>query len=160
MLRRFAIRGFKSLEDVEMEPPRLAVLIGPNAAGKSNLLDALQMLARTATERTLADALVPPIRGFPQEAFTFPSGGLPELLAQPSAQFSLEADLELEPEGRREERVRYRLAVAIDPDSGELTVADERLVKLSKDYEPKERTRSCRRDAPSLVAVTEAGSAS
>lgn len=65
MLRRFAIRGCKSLEDVEMEPPRLAVLIGPNAAGKSNLLDVFQMLARTATERTLADALAPPIRGFP-----------------------------------------------------------------------------------------------
>ncbi len=50
-----------------MEPPRLAVLIGPNAAGKSNLLDAFQMLARTAAEQTLADALAPPIRGFPQE---------------------------------------------------------------------------------------------
>lgn len=151
MLHRFAIRGFKSLEDVEMEPPLLAVLIGPNAAGKSNLLDAFQMLARTATERTLADALAPPIRGFPQEAFTFPAGGLPELLAQPSAQFSLEADLELEPEGRREERVRYRLAVAIDPDSGELTVADERLVKLSKSYDAKEQPRVERQDGSLVV---------
>ncbi|MGI8845443.1 MAG: AAA family ATPase [Thermoleophilaceae bacterium] len=43
-------RPSRSTTRVERSP------IGPNAAGKSNLLDAFQMLARTATERTLADA--------------------------------------------------------------------------------------------------------
>jgi predicted ATPase len=49
MLPRLAIRGFKSLEDIELQLPPLAVLAGPNAAGKSNMLDAIQMLARAGT---------------------------------------------------------------------------------------------------------------
>lgn len=52
-LHRFAIRGFKSLVETEVELPGLAILAGSNAAGKSNLLDALQMLARAGTQRTL-----------------------------------------------------------------------------------------------------------
>jgi AAA15 family ATPase/GTPase len=57
MLKRLVVRGFKSLRDVLIEPPRLAVLFGPNAAGKSNLLDAMQALSRIGTQRTLADAM-------------------------------------------------------------------------------------------------------
>lgn len=128
MLRRIAIKGFKSLVDVELELPRLAVLAGPNAAGKSNLLDAIQMLARAGTQRTLADALGDPIRGFPDEAFTLPAGGLPGLLAQPSASFELEADLEIEAVDEPE-RVRYRVGVEIDR-TGALSVAEEYLTVL------------------------------
>ena len=93
MLKSLTVRGFKSLKDVTVELPRMAVLFGPNAAGKSNLLDAIQALSRIGTQRTLADALSEPIRGYPIEAFSFPSGGLAELLSASSAQFSLEADL-------------------------------------------------------------------
>jgi predicted ATPase len=35
VLRRIAIKGFKSLVDVELVLPQLVVLAGPNAAGKS-----------------------------------------------------------------------------------------------------------------------------
>src|SRR3989338_11715686 len=80
MLKNLTVRGFKSLKDVTVEFPRMAVLFGPNAAGKSNLLDAIQALSRIGTQRTLADALSEPIRGYPIEAFSFPSGGLAELL--------------------------------------------------------------------------------
>ena len=52
MLKRLAVRGFKSLQDVSVEFPRMAVLFGPNAAGKSNLLDAIQALSRIGTQRT------------------------------------------------------------------------------------------------------------
>ena len=38
MLIRLTVSGFKSLVDVEVDFPRLTVLFGPNAAGKSNLL--------------------------------------------------------------------------------------------------------------------------
>lgn len=143
MLHRLVIRGFKSLPDVSLELPGLAVFAGPNAAGKSNLLDALQMLARVGTQRTLADAFAPPIRGFPAEAFTLPKGGLPELLRQPSANLSVEADLVL---GRAEgngkpERLRYRTSIDIDPDAGALSVADEYFTRLSKDWLPKDNPR-------------------
>jgi predicted ATPase len=139
VLKRIHIKGFKSLVDVELELPRLSVLAGPNAAGKSNVLDALQMLARAGTQRTLADALGSPIRGFPSEAFAFPSGGLPALLAQPSAQFSLEADLELatKTSASAAEHARYRLGVQIDPDTGVLTLGDEYLTSMTSDWRQK-----------------------
>jgi len=38
MLKRIHIKGYKSLVDVEVKLPPLAVLFGPNAAGKSNFL--------------------------------------------------------------------------------------------------------------------------
>jgi predicted ATPase len=39
------IEGFRSFKKVELEMPRLAVLIGPNGGGKSNLLDFLALMA-------------------------------------------------------------------------------------------------------------------
>lgn len=42
VLKRLKIRRFKSLHDVEIALPRMTVLFGPNAAGKSNLLDGIQ----------------------------------------------------------------------------------------------------------------------
>lgn len=138
MVRRVRIAGFKSLADVELNLPRLAVLAGPNAAGKSNVLDALQMLARAGTQRTLADALAPPIRGFPTEVFTLPSGGLPEFLELPSASFNIEADLELSPPpgNGQPERARYRAQIKIDPDAAVLSLGDEYLMRMTKDWRP------------------------
>jgi len=60
MLRKLTVQGFKSLRDVTVEFPRMSVLFGPNAAGKSNLLDAIQALSRIGTRRTIADALSQP----------------------------------------------------------------------------------------------------
>ncbi len=142
MLRRIAIGGFKSLVDVELDLPRLVVLAGPNAAGKSNMLDAIQMLARAGTQRTLGDALSEPIRGFPVEAFTFPPGGLPELLRAHTAQFTIAADLEIPSvNGGDVTRASYRLGVDIDPDTGVLSLADEHLTKATKQWGPKDNPR-------------------
>src|SRR3990172_13243554 len=118
MLKSLTVRGFKSLKDVTVEFPRMAVLFGPNAAGKSNLLDAIQALSRIGTQRTLADALSEPIRGYPIEAFLFPSGGLAELLAAPSRRFSIQADLT-----RGGGIYRYCVEVEIVPGSGTLLIA-------------------------------------
>ncbi len=134
MLKRLMVRGFKSLRKVEMSFPRMAVLFGPNAAGKSNLLDAIQALSRIGTQRTLADALGEPIRGYPIEAFTFPQGGLAELLGTESARFSLEADLTA-----GSEAYRYRVEVEIAPGSGRLSIADEYLAQLTARAEPRGR---------------------
>ncbi len=128
MLEKLTIRGFKSLVRVEdVELPQLAVLFGPNAAGKSNLIDAIQMLSRLATSRTLSDALSEPIRGYPIEAFSFPPGGLAELLKKPEPGFELEATI-----GIGKERFRYRIKVQINPSSGHLSVADEYLALLTQ----------------------------
>ena len=102
------------------------------------MLDAIQMLARAGTQRTLGDALRSPIRGFPAEAFTFPRGGLPELLQSPTAQFSIEADLEIPiGSGASIDRARYRMGIDIEPDAGVLSLGDEYLARMTRSWEPK-----------------------
>ena len=95
MIRRIKIRGFKSLHDVEIHLERLSVLFGPNAVGKSNLLDALSLVSRVVQSKTLNDAFSPPFRGKAIESFTYPEGGLEELVRQESATFSVEVDVYL-----------------------------------------------------------------
>ncbi|HYM65842.1 MAG TPA: AAA family ATPase, partial [Patescibacteria group bacterium] len=141
MLKQISVKGFKSLVDVRLDLPRLVVLAGPNAAGKSNVLDAIQMLSRAGTQRTLGDALNDPIRGFPAEAFTLPSGGLPELLETRTARFSIGADLEIPGGSGAIDRVRYRMGVDIDPDAGVLSLADEYLARTANDWEQKGNAR-------------------
>jgi len=97
MLKRIRIKGYKSLMDVEVALEPLSVLFGPNAAGKSNFLDALQLLSRIASSGTLTEAFEPPYRGKPLESFTFDKGGIPSLLKRDSALFSIEADIKLSP---------------------------------------------------------------
>jgi len=97
MLRRIHIRGYKSLADVRVELKPLSVIFGPNAAGKSNFLDTLQLVSRLATSRTLREAFEPPYRGTPLESFTFDAAGVPGLLQRESATLSLEGAVELSP---------------------------------------------------------------
>ena len=85
MLERIRIQGFKSLRDAKVELAPLVVLFGPNAAGKSNLLEALLLLSRLVGERTLSEAFAEGIRGYPLEAFTLAEGGLEQLLHGPHA---------------------------------------------------------------------------
>ena len=127
MLTRLNVRKFKSLGDVTVELPRLAVFFGPNAAGKSNLLDAMQALSWIGNARTLFDALSGPfpVRGHAFEAFSFASGGLSDLLRQGSARFSLEADL-----STAKGRYRYKVEPEVDFRSGQLSIADEYLAQL------------------------------
>lgn len=127
MLNRLTVRGFKSLADATVELPRFTVLFGPNATGKSNLLDAIQALSWIARAPTLPDALGGPfpVRGRSVEAFSFGEGGLPALLRQPSAHFALEADV-----GTKDMHYRYRVQPSMNFRSGELSVSDEYLARL------------------------------
>jgi predicted ATPase len=56
-IERLEIKGYRSLRDVVWEPGQLNVLIGPNASGKSNLLDAC-MLFQEAARGRLAEGVV------------------------------------------------------------------------------------------------------
>jgi predicted ATPase len=149
MLRRLRIKSFKSIQDQTIELPRMTVLFGPNAAGKSNLLDALQCFSRAVTERTLKEAFSPPLRGYPVEAFSFPPEGLPGLLESDLASFTFEADVDTLLTGphRRAEsaespacsepkvtpvRLRYRVEISIEPKSGALSVTNEYLARLTQ----------------------------
>ncbi|MCL6431450.1 MAG: AAA family ATPase [Anaerolineae bacterium] len=166
MIRRVRVRGYKSLADVSIELNPLTVIFGPNAAGKSNLFDALALLARTATHKTLRDAFEEH-RGAPAEAFFRDGSGVDAMLDEGTARFTIEVDVQLSGEvvDTVERRIRlmvqdgspgdgpdkgfrkriqetllcYSLTVEIAPSTGFLRVADERLVALNQDLQPSER---------------------
>lgn len=168
MIRRIHIQRYKSLRDVEVRLQPLSVLFGPNAAGKSNFIDALQLLSRIASSRSLKEAFEPPYRGKPMESFSFDESGLEGLTRKETVSFEIEVDIELSPaviaavnkeilearrgpsdangtEGRKatsfihHTRLRYRIEIGISPRSGVLHVADEYLVALGQDDQPKSR---------------------
>ena len=95
MLTRVHVRNYKSLANVEVKLEPLTVLFGPNAAGKSNLLDVLQLLSKLGTSRTLKDAFDSPYRGKPLESFRIGKKGIKGLVEQERLVFSIEADLRL-----------------------------------------------------------------
>lgn len=125
MLHRLRVQGFKSLVDVDFTLGRLVVIFGPNAVGKSNVLEAITLLSRLVVERTLSDAFAPPLRGYPLEAFALPPGGLPELLDQDEIGLAVEADVGSDP--KTGGGLRYRVDVGARPRSGEMFVRDELL---------------------------------
>lgn len=140
MLTRFSVKGFKSLLDVEIELAPLVVLMGPNASGKSNLLEALLLLSRLATEQTLAAALGPPLRGYPLEAFSLPEKGLEGLLQQERAELTLDAVVQPTPASKKASPLRYQLTLRIHPRTGALEVSGEYLVRLKRDGTPKKNS--------------------
>jgi len=156
LLSRFRVQGFKSLHDVEIELAPLVVLMGPNAAGKSNLLEALLLLSRLAAEQTLAAAFEPPLRGYPLEAFSLPESGLEGLLQQDQSELTLEAEVQparfsgISSRKAASEPLRYRTTIRIQPKTGALEVADEFLVRLKRDLNPKQKPR-IERSGDSLV---------
>ena len=169
MLKRIRIQGYKSFDDLETRLGPLVVLFGPNASGKSNFLDALQLLSRLATSRTVAEAFDPPHRGAPLESFAFGEDGLKGALARERLTLAIEADISLSdavvetvnreirerPEARilapdyndgkpawEHDRVlRYRIEVEMAPRSGSLCVSDEYLAALNRDGKPAGRRR-------------------
>lgn len=127
MLKKLTVRNFRSLADVTLELPQLAVLFGTNGSGKSNLLEAILTLSRIGNERTLADAFEP-LRGTPLETFRVGAGGWPTMFRNGSASFALEADVSTCGGGS----YRYRVRPEMDFTSGALRVRDEYLTQLTK----------------------------
>ena len=156
MLRRISIRGYKSLKRVDLPLEPLTIVVGPNAAGKSNLLDAIGLLSRTA-QSDLQSAFTDH-RGEPLRSFTFDERGIEGLIERGTASFRIEVDVELSEstvarvnrtitdtrEGHepsralvREHLLRYSLEVQLRTDSGVLQVMDESLQALTNDLNVK-----------------------
>lgn len=55
MLSSFSVRGFKSLRDATLHLEELTLLVGWNASGKSNVLEALELLCWTSRAPRLSD---------------------------------------------------------------------------------------------------------
>lgn len=165
MLQQMRIKGYKSFRDAEVRLEPLSVLFGPNAAGKSNFLDALQLFSKLGTGRVVEEAFDAPHRGEPIESFWLGTDGIKSLRKKRRLAFSMEADLRLSDSvvaaahrqvmeawrsegngatGRsrpavpqvRERYLRYRLEIEMLPRSGALRVADEYLAALSRSGRP------------------------
>jgi predicted ATPase len=169
MIRRVHIKGYKSLRDVEIELQPLTIVFGPNAAGKSNLFDALGLVSRIATSKTLREAFHQH-RGAPLEAFYYADTGLEGLFKKKTAQFTIEVDIRLsedvvktvedrvqqvreEVPGREdlaerprrtvvERDLRYSVTIQIATDTGYLQVLSERLTALKADGTGEKRSRA------------------
>lgn len=50
MIESVRFKNFKALRDVEIKLERLTVLVGPNASGKTSILQCLHCLSRLAHE--------------------------------------------------------------------------------------------------------------
>jgi AAA15 family ATPase/GTPase len=55
MIRRVKIENYKSLKAAEVPLKELSVVLGPNAAGKSNLFDDVNLYAASKQDRGLND---------------------------------------------------------------------------------------------------------
>ncbi|MGH8906622.1 MAG: AAA family ATPase [Egibacteraceae bacterium] len=158
MIHQVKVKGYKSLDGASVVFQPLSVIFGPNAAGKSNLLDLLGLVSRMATGPL--DAAFEEHRGAPLEAFTFDDTGLKGVQSKRNARFSVELDVFLSDavvrsveerirqarEGLRdssgrnryvtERRLRYRVTVEVITATGHLRVMDERLEALKNDWTP------------------------
>jgi predicted ATPase len=160
MIRRIKIENYKSLRQAEVELRPLTVIFGPNAAGKSNLFDALNLVARIVTSRNLKEAFEQH-RGLPLESVHYSKGSFADLLKKDTHRIAFEIDVDLsdgvvedieqrirelrkgidasdgegETRGKtriKERSLRYRMELEIHSKSGVLRVMDERLVALRK----------------------------
>lgn len=172
MLTRIEIDGFKTFEEFSLDLRPLLIIAGANAAGKSNLFDAIRLLSRLA-ETDLRSAFTN-LRGEPHELFRRNRADehvtrmtlAVELLLEPSVsdpwgqvqalthtRFRYELSIERRPDAKGLERlyVVHEAAVPIRKSEDEW-LAPERPSKAFVEHHLKYSRR-----APLLETVTEAG---
>ncbi len=160
MIKRVKIHNYKSFQDLTVELRPLSVIFGPNAAGKSNFLDALYFLSRAISQKNLKEAFEGH-RGLPLESFYYGDEGYDGNLKKNNLQFAIEVDVELSPatiekveeivQAKRkgidspglsktiitEHLLRYHLTIEALPETGYLRVMDERLCAIKSNGEEK-----------------------
>ena len=127
------IEGFRSFKKVELEMPSLAVLIGPNGGGKSNLLDLLKLMAE-AGRGELASAST----GAVVFAISLSDSTLPKKFALSSASGNYRSSLPLPPnfqvlEPSRNTRYDIKFNVSLRGSGDNFRVWEEKLRVESPD---------------------------
>lgn len=115
MLRRIEALGYRCLRQVEVELDEFQILVGPNAAGKSTLLDAVAFLGEFVT-MGLQDAVRKRTSNFQDLVWNRPDHDL-------GCEIAVEVDLSDErkqklADGSVYDRLRYEVAVREDPKAG------------------------------------------
>jgi len=134
MLARLQVDGFKTFEQLDVEFQPFTVVPGSNAAGKSNLFDALQLLSNSA-DRDVNEALRH-LRGEPSELFRTTADGA-------ASRISLAAEVLVDPivvdsYGSRvvlkHTRIRYEVVLErreIRPNVPRIHVVEERVFPIA-----------------------------
>lgn len=140
MLTRVEIDGFKSFENFSIDLPPFAVVVGPNAVGKSNFFDALRLLSKLAEEDV--HSAFHGLRGEPSEVFRVGADGklasritlAAELLLDQAIQDSYDRQYTLKGVRMRYEVVIERRRSAADaPDRLYIASETASLIKRSRD---------------------------
>lgn len=166
MIRKFKVTNYKSLKEIDVTLPNLVVVFGPNAAGKSNLFDALNLFSRLVTKKNLKEAFEGH-RGVPLEAVHYSTGGVASLSSQEYHVISFSADVELSDVVIREVEtrvrdlrrgiddtepaiseksiithkfLRYDVELQVASRSGQVRIVNERLAALKRGGDEKSRT--------------------
>jgi predicted ATPase len=160
VITRLHIQGYKSLRNIELcGLAKLVLLFGPNASGKSNLLDAIDLLGHLVREDSIGEAFRRHRgnRGQKPVPIGWFFHGLSE--SDQPREMVFEVDLELhrpiqddlnralEERERREDlkrpytkvtqsRLRYRVVVEYRPAHRTLLVKEESLVALGRSRQP------------------------
>lgn len=138
MITRLEVDGFKSLRDFAVDLEPLTILIGPNSAGKSNVLEALALLSRLAS-MPIAEAFKAG-RGRPSDQFTRTGAETARTM-----RFAVEHLVSGEyepghpPGPASQSRYRYELTLerqSLPTGAERLIARDERLHALRRDQDP------------------------
>lgn len=165
MIKRFEVKNYKSLKNIEIKLPNIVVIFGPNAAGKSNLFDALNLFSRIVTKKNLKEAFEGH-RGVPLEAVHYAHGNIASLQGQEYHDISFSGDIEISDTSVREVEskirelrrgidsvdssmqgksiithrlLRYNIDLQVSSRSGQVRVMNERLTALRKNGSEKTR---------------------
>jgi predicted ATPase len=130
MLKELRLINWKSFRDATLYIDPLTIIIGMNAGGKSNVLDALLFLQRLAAGTPIStaiagDAEIPGLRG-----------GLEWVTRKPEKKFTLEVLVT----SKDEERTDYRYSITIAVNGTRAELAAESLIRLK--YRPRSDTPS------------------
>ena len=151
MITRVYIDGYKSFKDFELEMKNLMVIFGPNASGKSNLLDALNLISKIVTEKNVKEAFKYH-RGLPLESYYKQSDEneknshilnfevdvkLSNSIINEIEKKIVEMRKGLQPKDKkikkiREKNLRYILKLEIRPE-GEVRIINENLIPIRRD---------------------------
>jgi predicted ATPase len=137
MITRLEVDGFKSLRDFAVDLDLFTVLIGPNSAGKSNILDALALLSRLSS-MSLDDAFKQG-RGKAIDQFTRRGGEAGTAIRLAVELFILPVESDEPGSPRLPNRLRYEVAIerhALPSGAERLAIKDERLALIDPAADP------------------------
>jgi predicted ATPase len=109
MLKQLHLQNFKNFRDETLELGPLTLLVGANASGKSNVLDALRLLQGLALEMSVADAVRGRWEGG-RPVWPGIRGGLGDLLYRGASELGLRSTWSL-----GGEEIVHELALQVEP---------------------------------------------